>query len=148
MRTLLLIFACKKAKYADTGEGERVVKKVKFCGCPLWMTSYVFRLFTGFLNIFCSLIQYNDIRAKGICLQLPAFSLGGVSYTQFLSYDISPLKTKVWDKKSWDEMSGYPRIIVWDNNVYTTLPLAGSTPGLAGTRVSPSVICCQLYAVW
>ena len=35
MQTLLLIFACKKPKYDDTGEG--VQKTAKFCGRPLWM---------------------------------------------------------------------------------------------------------------
>ena len=32
MRTLLLIFTCKRPKYADTGGG---AKTIKFCGRPL-----------------------------------------------------------------------------------------------------------------
>ena len=36
MRTLLLIFTCKRPKYADTG-GRGGQKTVKFCGRPLWM---------------------------------------------------------------------------------------------------------------
>ena len=39
MRTLLLIFACKRPKYADTGGGGH--KTVKFCGRPLWMAPNV-----------------------------------------------------------------------------------------------------------
>ena len=39
MRTLLLIFTCKRPKYADTG-GRGGQKKVKFCGRPLWMAPY------------------------------------------------------------------------------------------------------------
>ena len=35
MRTLQLIFACKRPKFVDTGGGKS--KTVKFCGRPLWM---------------------------------------------------------------------------------------------------------------
>ena len=39
MWTLLLIFACKRPKYADTG-GRGCQKTVKFCGRPLFMDGH------------------------------------------------------------------------------------------------------------
>ena len=44
MRTLLLIFTCKRPKYADTG-GRGGQKTVKFCGRPSWMAPKGLKLF-------------------------------------------------------------------------------------------------------
>ena len=46
MRTLLLIFACKRPKSADTG-GRGGHKTVKFCGRPLWMAPYAIKSYVG-----------------------------------------------------------------------------------------------------